>query len=165
MLRAAEACLGRRRSLDLAPRFVAWGALKPPAWPSSDRLYGRAARQGGDATNYVTERDGAIAAIETGQNTSTEVIAAHLSGAGVVKTYSSIFWKHLRDGGRPHGSLNRRALPLACVNPDAKEAATQLLTDIVFDAVAAAHYLKADASIAVRLHTSVGTPPTSSPAL
>jgi predicted dinucleotide-binding enzyme len=30
-----------------------------------------------DATNYVAERDGAIAAIETGQTTSTEVLAAH----------------------------------------------------------------------------------------
>jgi predicted dinucleotide-binding enzyme len=29
-----------------------------------------------DATNYVAERDGTIAAIETGLNTSTEVLAA-----------------------------------------------------------------------------------------
>jgi len=67
------------------------------------------------------------------------VIAAHLSGAAVVKTYRSIFWKHLRGDGRPHGGLNRRALPLAGDAPDAKEAATNLLTDIVFDAVDAAN--------------------------
>jgi predicted dinucleotide-binding enzyme len=88
-----------------------------------------------DATNYVAERDGAIAAIETGQRTSTEVLAAHLPGARVVKSFNSIFWEHLRDDGRPSGSPNRRALPLAGDDPDAKQAATQLLTDTGFDAV------------------------------
>jgi predicted dinucleotide-binding enzyme len=88
-----------------------------------------------DATNYVAERDGAIAAIEMGQSTSTEVLAAHLPGARVVKTFNSIFWEHLRDDGKPSGSLNRRALPLAGDDPDAKQAATQLLTDTGFDAV------------------------------
>ncbi|MBE3074157.1 MAG: NADPH-dependent F420 reductase [Actinobacteria bacterium] len=88
-----------------------------------------------DATNYVVERDGPIAVIETGQKTSTEVLAAHLPGARVVKTYNSIFWEHLRDDGRPSGSPNRHALPLAGDDPDAKQAATQLLTDTGFDAV------------------------------
>jgi predicted dinucleotide-binding enzyme len=88
-----------------------------------------------DATNYVAERDGAIAAIETGQTTSTEVLAAHLPGARVVKTYNSIFWEHLRDDGTISGSLNRRALPLAGDDPDAKQAATQLLDNTGFDAV------------------------------
>ena len=88
-----------------------------------------------DATNYVVDRDGTIVAIETGQKTSTEVLVAHLPGARVVKTYNGIFWEHLRDDGRPSGGPNRRALPLAGDDPDAKQTATQLLSDTGFDAV------------------------------
>ena len=53
----------------------------------------------------------------------------------MVKTYNSIHWEHLRDDGRPSGGLNRRALPLAGDDPDAKQVATQLLAATGFDAV------------------------------
>jgi len=88
-----------------------------------------------DATNYVAERDGAITAIESGQKTSTELLAAHLPDTHVVKTYNSIFWENLRDDGRPSGTPERRALPLAGDDANAKQIAMQLLDDTGFDAV------------------------------
>lgn len=88
-----------------------------------------------DATNYVAERDGAVSELDDGTTTSTELLAAHLRGAQIVKAYNSIFWEHLRDDGRPSGSPQRRALPLAGDEPAAKAAVARLYDDTGFDAV------------------------------
>src|SRR5690606_41424933 len=75
-----------------------------------------------DATNPWGQPDrDAIAAARaalagagaTGAVSTSELVAAHLSGARVVKTFNHISYHNLEDRGRPPGHAERRALALA----------------------------------------------------
>jgi predicted dinucleotide-binding enzyme len=87
-----------------------------------------------DANNYYPARDGTIAELEDGSVTSSELVAAALPGARVVKAFNTIYYVHLRDDGLPPGSAERRAIPIAGDDPEAKRVVTRLLDDIGFDA-------------------------------
>jgi hypothetical protein len=87
-----------------------------------------------DANNYYPARDGQFPELDDGSTTSSEVIAAALSGARVVKAFNTVYYVHLRDDGRPTGTPGRRAIPIAGDDPDAKEVVAGLLDDIGFDA-------------------------------
>jgi predicted dinucleotide-binding enzyme len=87
-----------------------------------------------DANNYYPAGDGAFPALDDGSTTSSEVFAAALPGARVVKAFNTIYYVHLRDEGRPAGTPGRRAIPIAGDDSDAKAAVTSLLDDCGFDA-------------------------------
>jgi 8-hydroxy-5-deazaflavin:NADPH oxidoreductase len=88
-----------------------------------------------DATNYYPDRDGHLAELDTGEETSSALVEAHLVKSRLVKAINTIYWQHLRDEGRPAGSEGRRAIPIAGDDAEAKGVVTGLLDDMGFDAV------------------------------
>jgi predicted dinucleotide-binding enzyme len=53
----------------------------------------------------------------------------------VVKAFNNIYAKHLRDRGRPPGSPDRIALPVAGDDPEPKAVVMSLVDELGFDAV------------------------------
>jgi predicted dinucleotide-binding enzyme len=87
-----------------------------------------------DATNYFPGRDGALPSLAEGETTSSEMVAAHAGDARVVKAFNTIQWEELRDEARPAGE-DRRALPIAGDDADAKKVVAGLIDEIGFDTV------------------------------
>ena len=86
-----------------------------------------------DTGNYYPQhRDGRIDEIEAG--TPESVWVSQQLGRSVVKALNNIYAQHLRDHGRPPGSQDRIALPVAGDQP-AKETVMQLVEELGFDAV------------------------------
>ena len=65
-----------------------------------------------DTSNYYPDRDGHLAELDSGDVTSSEVIAAALPGARLVKAINTMYWERLRAAGQPRGSHGRLAIPL-----------------------------------------------------
>jgi 8-hydroxy-5-deazaflavin:NADPH oxidoreductase len=82
---------------------------------------------------YPRERDGLIAAIEAG--TPESVWVSEQLGAPVFKVFNGIFWKHLLEGGLPHGSAGRIALPVAGDDAAGKQIVFDLVDELGFDPV------------------------------
>lgn len=88
-----------------------------------------------DAMNYYPQRDGNYPELDTDTTTSSELLAAHLPGARVVKAFNTMVWSTLRDSGS-HGPRDERlALFIAGDDPDAKDQVTGLIEEIGFAAV------------------------------
>jgi predicted dinucleotide-binding enzyme len=87
------------------------------------------------ADNYYSQRDGHIAELDSGQTTSSELLAAHLATARVVKVFNTIEASQLGGHGQPAGSHDRRALPLAGDDAEAKKVVTELIDSFGFDVV------------------------------
>lgn len=88
-----------------------------------------------DATNYYPERDGEFAEIDNGDATSSELIAAHLSGARVVKAFNTIWSEHLKSQGNLDLPLEqRRAIFVAGDDEDAKKTVIELIEETGFAA-------------------------------
>ncbi len=81
---------------------------------------------------YPRHRDGAIEAIEAG--TPESLWVSQQIGHPVVKAFNNIYAQHLRDKGRPPGSPERFALPVAGDQP-AKGTVMRLVEELGFDAV------------------------------
>ncbi len=88
-----------------------------------------------DAMNHYPDRDGHIDAIETGETGSSEIVAALLPDARVVKALNTIWYERLRTEGRATGDPDRLAVPIAGDDADAKEVVAALIDDMGFDAV------------------------------
>lgn len=88
-----------------------------------------------DANNYYPGRDGRIEALDNHSTTTSELLAAHLKGAKVVKAFNAILQGDLATDGRPAGTPGRRALPIAGDDADAKGIATALIDQFGFDVV------------------------------
>ncbi len=88
-----------------------------------------------DTNNYYWERDGRIAPLEEGSTTVSEMLQAHLPGARVVKGVNNIMAADLTTDGAPAGTPDRRALPIAGDDADAKATVTALFDEFGFDAV------------------------------
>ena len=88
-----------------------------------------------DADNYYPQRDGHIAALDSGETTSAELLAAHLPASRVVKVFNTIESSQLASHGQPAGSDNRRALPIAGDDAEAKQVVTDLLDSFGYDVV------------------------------
>lgn len=88
-----------------------------------------------DTNNYYPDRDGRWAALDADEVTSSELLAAHLPGARVVKAFNTIYFVHLGEQGVVAGTPGRRALPIAGDDPEAKAVVAGLLDDVGFDAV------------------------------
>ncbi|MGA9858364.1 MAG: NADPH-dependent F420 reductase [Solirubrobacteraceae bacterium] len=88
-----------------------------------------------DANNYYPDRDGRIAELDAGDTGSSEMLAAALPGARVVKAFNTIYYERLAHENRPAGSPDRLAIPLAGDDPEAKRIVAGLINDMGFDPV------------------------------
>jgi predicted dinucleotide-binding enzyme len=88
-----------------------------------------------DAMNYYASRDGNIPELDDDSTTSSELLAAHVPGAKVVKAFNTMQWEMLRDRGKPGGGNDRLALFLAGDDADAKQAVHGLIEEIGFSPV------------------------------
>lgn len=88
-----------------------------------------------DANNYYPHRDGQIPELDAGRTTTSEMVAAHLQGARVVKAFNAILADDLERHGRPAGAPGRRALPLAGDDAAARATAAALVDAFGFDPV------------------------------
>jgi len=87
-----------------------------------------------DANNYYPNRDGDIAALQSG-TPSSRWVARHLTGATVVKAFNNIYAQHLLESGKPAGAPGRSALPVAGDDAAAKQTVMSLVDALGFDAV------------------------------
>jgi predicted dinucleotide-binding enzyme len=87
-----------------------------------------------DTCNYYPRhRDGRIDAIEDGMPESVWV--AQRLGRAVVKAFNNIYAHHLGDHGRPQGSPDRIALPVAGDDQAGKVTVMGLIEELGFDAI------------------------------
>jgi predicted dinucleotide-binding enzyme len=87
-----------------------------------------------DTCNYYPQqRDGRIDEIEAGM-TESQWVQKQL-GRPVIKAFNNIYAQHLMDLGRPTGTPQRIALPVAGDNAAAKSVVLQLVNELGFDAV------------------------------
>jgi len=82
---------------------------------------------------YPQQRDGLIEPIERG-TTESRWVADQL-GRPVVKAFNNIYAKHLLERGKPRGTPNRIALPVAGDDRRAKEKVISLLDELGFDGI------------------------------
>jgi predicted dinucleotide-binding enzyme len=88
-----------------------------------------------DTNNYYFERDGHYAEIDNGESAPSELLAAHLPASRVVKAFNAIRADHIVTAGSPAGTPDRRALPIAGDDPEAKAVVASLLDSFGFDVV------------------------------
>lgn len=88
-----------------------------------------------DTNNYYPQRDGQIPELDDDSTTSSELLASHLDGAHVVKAFNTIHFKDLASQGQPAGTHDRRALPTAGDDAEAKRAVDGLIREFGFDVV------------------------------
>jgi hypothetical protein len=106
-----------------------------------------------DAMNYYPDRDGNIAALDSGETTSSAMVAAHLTGARVVKAFNTIWFEHLKTKGNKSAPIDqRRAIFVSGDDTNAKAAVSHLIEEIGFGAVdmgslAASHRQQPDSAI------------------
>lgn len=86
-----------------------------------------------DTMNYYPERDGQIAALDSGGSTTCELTAAHLPQSKVVKAFNSIQAAEIGSTARPKGDPARRALPIAGDDAQAKAVVAELIEAFGFD--------------------------------
>jgi 8-hydroxy-5-deazaflavin:NADPH oxidoreductase len=86
-----------------------------------------------DTGNYYPRRDGRIEEIENGM-TESQWVAQQL-GRPVIKAFNNIYARHLMEGGNPHGTPRRIALPVSGDDPRAKQIVMRLVDEIGFDPV------------------------------
>jgi predicted dinucleotide-binding enzyme len=89
-----------------------------------------------DANNYYPDRDGHYEELDRGRTTSSEMLAAHLGGARVVKAFNTIWFEHLKKQGKKSAPLeSRRAIFIAGDDGEAKGIVSKLIEEIGFGAV------------------------------
>ena len=88
-----------------------------------------------DTNNYYFERDGHYEVLDDGTQTSSGLLQAHLPASHVVKVFNAIYSADITTDGLPAGDPNRRALPIAGDDADAKATVVALLDSFGFDAV------------------------------
>lgn len=88
-----------------------------------------------DTTNYDPAGGGPIPQLDEDRITSSELVAAHLSEALVVKAFNAIRWEHLRDHAHRDRFAGRRGIPVSGDHLRAKKSAMALVEEIGFDAV------------------------------
>lgn len=88
-----------------------------------------------DANNYYPMRDGVYEALDAHTTTTSEMLAAHLPGAKIVKAFNAILERDVEADGRPSGAPDRRALPIAGDDAQARQTATAFLDSLGYDVV------------------------------
>ncbi len=87
-----------------------------------------------DANNYYPDRDGHIAELDDESMTSSELLQKQLPDSHVVKVFNNIWFGHLASLPHPAGHPERSVLPIAGDDPAAKQAVTDFLDSIGYDA-------------------------------
>jgi 8-hydroxy-5-deazaflavin:NADPH oxidoreductase len=85
-----------------------------------------------DANNYFPQRNGHFAELDDDETTSSELLAAHLPEATVVKAFNTMNWKPLRDRASSGPLEERLALFVAGDDAGAKERVSSLIEEIGF---------------------------------
>lgn len=86
-----------------------------------------------DAMNYYPNRDGHYAQLDAGNSTSSEMVAAHLAGARVVKAFNTIWFEHLKTKGKKNAPVDeRRAIFVSGDDSAAKAVVSRLIEEIGF---------------------------------
>ena len=86
-----------------------------------------------DAMNYYPNRDGHYAQLDAGNSTSSEMVAAHLAGARVVKAFNTIWFEHLKTKGKKNAPADeRRAIFVSGDDAEAKAIVSRLIEEIGF---------------------------------
>ena len=88
-----------------------------------------------DLLNYFPHRDGVIPPLQQGELTTSELLARQLPGARVVKALNSITAEDLLKDVRPEGAAERRAMPIASDDADAKSTVSDFVNKLGFDPV------------------------------
>jgi 8-hydroxy-5-deazaflavin:NADPH oxidoreductase len=88
-----------------------------------------------DANNYYPSRDGRFPELDDDSTTASELLAAHLPEARVVKPFNTMNWRVLRDRGNPDAGERRLVLFVAGDDSDAKAKVSALIEEIGFAAV------------------------------
>ena len=88
-----------------------------------------------DANNYYPERDGHIAKLDRGEVTTSGLVARHLPKSKIVKVFNAIQAAEIESDARPAGDPDRRALPIAGDDTEAKKLVADLLDQFGFDVV------------------------------
>jgi 8-hydroxy-5-deazaflavin:NADPH oxidoreductase len=88
-----------------------------------------------DANNYYPERDGHIGELDRDEITTSELLARHLPKSKVVKVFNAIQAIDIESDGRPAGSPDRRAHPIAGDDAAAKKVVADLVDQFGFDVV------------------------------
>lgn len=88
-----------------------------------------------DTNNYYPERDGVFPALDDNSDTTGEMLARHLAGARVVKAFNAILQGDLETDPRPRGVADRRALPLAGDDTEARAVVAGLVDEFGFDPI------------------------------
>ncbi|SDQ37716.1 NADPH-dependent F420 reductase [Quadrisphaera sp. DSM 44207] len=88
-----------------------------------------------DATNHLPERDGPAPEVEGGTTASSLLVAAHLSGARVVKAFNTLPAEQLERGARPAEDPERLGVPVAADDEDAKALVSRLVDRLGFTPV------------------------------
>lgn len=86
-----------------------------------------------DSNNYYPDRDGKISELDSGSETSSELLAKHLPGSRVVKAFNTIWFEHLRSEGdtaKPLGE--RRVIFVSGDDTEAKGVVAELIQEIGF---------------------------------
>jgi len=88
-----------------------------------------------DANNYYWERDGRIAELDRKETTTSELVARSLPHSRIVKAFNAVKMTDLEVDGRPIGSPDRLALPIAGDDAQGKAIAAELVEAFGFDVV------------------------------
>jgi 8-hydroxy-5-deazaflavin:NADPH oxidoreductase len=89
-----------------------------------------------DSNNYYPDRDGNYVELDEDRTTSSELLAAHLAGARIVKAFNTIWFEHLKaQGSTDLPPEERRAIFIAGDDERAKETVAKLIDEIGFAAV------------------------------
>lgn len=86
-----------------------------------------------DATNYMPDRDGHIAALDDESATSSQLLQARLAGSHLVKAFNTVFSGHLATLARPRGTADRSSLAIAGDDQLAKDTAGAFVDAIGYD--------------------------------
>ena len=88
-----------------------------------------------DACNYYPGRDEPVPALDDGSDTTSGIVQRHLAGAKVVKAWNAILERDIEKDARPAGAPDRRALPIAGDDAEAKATVAALFHDLGYDVV------------------------------
>ena len=86
-----------------------------------------------DAMNYYPNRDSTVPELESGELTSSELTARHLNRSRVVKSFNTMRWTDLGEGGKPEADFDDRlAMYIAGDDEDAKMSVAELIDQFGF---------------------------------
>jgi 8-hydroxy-5-deazaflavin:NADPH oxidoreductase len=88
-----------------------------------------------DCMNYYPEQDGHVADLDDNRTTSSELVAAHLPGARVVKAFNAMEAEHLHDYGHCGGAEMLYGIPVSADDDQAKRMVMDLVEELGFDPV------------------------------